>query len=44
VDWELSLEKLKQLGHDMVYTEDMMRACLLRLVNRQVVDILESKT
>jgi hypothetical protein len=34
VDWVLSLANLKRLGRDLVYTEEMMRACLLRLVNR----------
>jgi hypothetical protein len=34
VDWVYTLENLKRLGHDLVYTEDMMRACLLRLINR----------
>jgi hypothetical protein len=39
VDWERSLENLKRLGRDLVYTEDMMRACLLRLVNRFHTDL-----
>jgi hypothetical protein len=37
-DWTISLNNLKRLGKDRLYTEEMMKTCLLRLVNRFIPD------
>ena len=34
VDWRTSLDNLKRLSTDRHYTEQMMHACLLRLINK----------
>ena len=34
VDWRTSLDNLKRLSTDRRYTEQMMHACLLRLINK----------
>lgn len=33
VDWTLSIPKLKTLGEDRIYDRDLMKSCLVRLVN-----------
>jgi hypothetical protein len=46
-DWSASLANLKELGKDRVYTMGMMKACLLRLVNRFISNqskLLQEKT
>jgi hypothetical protein len=46
-DWNISLNNLKRLGQDRLYTEDMMKTCLMRLVNRFIPDqlqLIEDKT
>jgi hypothetical protein len=46
-DWTISLNNLKRLGQNRLYTEDMMKICLLRLVNRFIPDqsaLIENKT
>ena len=34
VDWRTSLDNLKRLSTDRRYTEQMMHACLLRMINK----------
>ena len=34
VDWRMSLDNLKRLSTDRRYTEQMMHACLLRMINK----------
>jgi hypothetical protein len=46
-DWNISLNNLKRLGQDRLYTEEMMKTCLMRLVNRFIPDqsqLIEDKT
>jgi hypothetical protein len=46
-DWTITLNNLKRLGQDRLYTEEMMKTCLLRLVNRFIPDqsqLIENKT
>jgi hypothetical protein len=46
-DWTITLNNLKRLGQDRLYTEDMMKTCLLRLINRFIPDqsqLIENKT
>jgi hypothetical protein len=46
-DWTTTLNNLKRLGQDRLYTEDMMKTCLLRLVNRFIPDqsqLIKNKT
>jgi hypothetical protein len=46
-DWNISLNNLKRLGQDRLYTEEMMKICLLRLVNRFIPyqsQLIEDKT
>jgi hypothetical protein len=46
-DWNISLNNLKHLGQDRLYTEDMMKTCLMRLVNRFIPDqsqLIKDKT
>jgi hypothetical protein len=37
-DWTITLNNLKRLGQERLYTEEMMKTCLLRLVNRFIPD------
>ena len=34
VDWRTSLDNLKRLSTDRRYTEQMMHACLMRMINK----------
>jgi hypothetical protein len=46
-DWNITLNNLKRLGQDQLYTEEMMKTCLLRLINRFIPDqsqLIKDKT
>jgi hypothetical protein len=46
-DLTITLNNLKRLGQDRLYTEDMMKTCLLQLVNRFIPDqsqLIKNKT